>query len=248
MKRLMVTVFLVLGLVIMTAPMAMALQLQIGYKIGSIISSYGPYQTGSGGEFTVKPLDGLEWVLGFYNSNSSTQTRDIGVLNTFQTFCLEMGEHISGYPSTYNVVLNDRAMNGGVVGPPPGDPISKGTAWLYHEFQNGTLAVYDYTNPGRSGSGSSADLLQRTIWYLEDEGGSVTNVFTAALITKFGSIANAKLDNNGAYSVAAMNLTASDGRHQDLLVCVPEPFTLLFLGGCLVSAVIASRKFKSLKI
>ena len=191
-----------------------------------------------------------------------------GVQDTFQTFCLEESEHIyAGKP--HAVVFNTKAIKGGVG--PQGDPISLGTAWLYHEFQNGDpkallgynyqwsaqklrsaasthlvpsktglrnrilaflRAIDNYTGAGRR---TSARDLQNAIWYLEDEGGSLTAAYTNLLNTKFGSIANAKSDNNGKYPVAALNLYALDANgdpdltklRQDMLVCVPVPAAAL---------------------
>jgi hypothetical protein len=62
------------------------------------------------------------------------------------------------------------------------------------------------------------------------------------------------LDNSGQYPVAVLNLYTAghsgdpDYRIQDQVVCVPEPFTMIFLGACLVGAGIASWKFKGLAV
>jgi len=190
-------------------------QLQIGYPG----SSYGMYQTGLGGEFTVMPI-GFN-PLAYY----AADVKNVGVAGTFQTFCVEHGETINGYSATYDVVFNDKSIYGGVGA--GGDPLSVGTAYLYHEFQNGTLKGYDYTAAGRTAS--AADL-QNTIWWLEDEAntGGSTNTFGLAVIAKFGTAAGAQADNNGQYAVKVLNLLDSaGGRHQDVLVCVPAPAAIL---------------------
>ncbi len=188
-------------------------------------AGYGIWQTGNGGEFTFRPSG---WdPLPYYNSVARDQGQQKG---TFQTFCLEHSEYLYGN-TTHAVILNDRMVNGGVG--PQGDPLSRGTAYLYHEFQNGTLDGYDYYNTG-AGRHASAQELQNAIWYLEDEvGGSLSETYEDMLIDEFGSVADAKLDNNGLIPVAVMNLYAAghagdqDYLRQDALVCTPVPAALL---------------------
>lgn len=206
---------LILAVVLFAAaPALAATSVQIGYAT----SAYGVWQTGSGGEFTVLP--------GGFNPLPlyAASVKNIGVAGTFQTFCIETLETINGYPATYNVAFSNKAIYGSVG--LAGDPLSRGTAYLYHEFQIETLSGYDYANTG-VGRHTSAQDLQNAIWYLEDEGGSLNGAYTTLLTNKFGSVANAKADYTGTL-VAVMNLTdAAGGRHQDLLVCVPAPGAIL---------------------
>ena len=88
----------------------------------------------------------------------------------FETFCVEMNEHIR-FNSTFYVQFSDGAVNGGVGGQdPPGgdfDPLDDMTAYLYTQFITGALVGYDYgTGAARV---ASADALQYAIWYIEDE-------------------------------------------------------------------------------
>jgi len=178
------------------------------------------YYSGSGGEFTADPSPGLDWVLALYSSSTSTAT-------TFQTFCVETQEYL-GQP-IYTAVLNDRAMYGQAA--PGGDPLSVGTAWLYHNFQLETLKGYTYA-PG-AGREASAGALQATIWWLEDEGPDpgAGNTFRQAVIAQFGSIAGAMADNNGVIPVAVLNLYDAQGNYcQDMLVCIPAPGAVLLAG------------------
>jgi hypothetical protein len=190
-------------------------------------SGYGIWATGYGGEFTFHPSDNT--VLQYYANSTKNQ----GSTDTFQTFCIETQEHIQAN-TTYDAYFNDRAMYGSQ--PPNGDPISVGTAYLYSQFAAGTLSGYNYGS-GRAGSiGSSADLLQKAIWYLEQESAvystynndseALTNNFIAIVESVFGSIASAQA-NYADNHVMALNLTLNGQVRQDMLVMVPIPATIL---------------------
>jgi hypothetical protein len=202
----------------------------------------GPYQYGSGGEFTMIPTGTT--LPGLVNSYAPTTRGQVAGSINFQTFCLEYAEHISG-GGTYYAVLNNAAVTGGT-GTLSGDKISIGTAFLYYQFAKGTLTVYDYTNPGRStGINPSADLLQRAIWFLEGESGGADNSFVEYARNQL-HLDNTGLeaDNHGTYTVGVLNLwsdadhvgnLAKDGDNylyarQDVLILTPEPMTMLLFG------------------
>jgi len=200
------------------------------------------YSSGSGGEFTAKPI-GWSWnPLPYYD----TSTSNIGPWDpSFQTFCVESSEYF--YPGTeYSVTFGDNAIKGGVG--PLGDPISKGTAYLYHMFQNQDpkLTPYDWSEAGRS---ASAGALQNAIWALEGEGGGINAAYTNLLTARFGSVAAAQADNAGLYPVKVMSLWdkgyPGDLSHvaQDMLVCVPVPGAVLLGMLGLSAAGLKLRKF-----
>lgn len=186
------------------------------------------YFSGAGGEFTLTPVSGLGWALGLYDD-------DAKVDDGFQSFCVENTERIR-LSETYTVILNDKAIRGGVG--PQGDPLSIGSAWLYHEFQLGQLAGYDYT-PG-AGRSADAGALQRTFWWLEEDIANPGNEFSNAVLAQFGTEAAAMANNNGAYLVAVMNFyTLSGGFAQDMLICVPRvPAPSAVLLGALGTALV----------
>jgi hypothetical protein len=176
---------------------------------------------GSGGEFTVTPLGDLPTI--------------IGSTAPFYSFCLEGNEYITVNPgSTYDVVLNTGAVQGGVGGASMGfDPLDPKTAYLYSSFVAGTLAGYDYT-PG-TGREQSAGALQNVIWYLEGEtttaptGTRETAFYTAALNSGWTDLGNVRVMN--LYDVGYAG--NPNYAHQDLLVSVatvPAPGALVLVG------------------
>jgi hypothetical protein len=207
------------------------------------------YVAGANGNFNAQPNAELAYVLDNYVLGTSKSASGY-----FGTFCLERVEYFNP-GQIYDAVLNDRAMNGGTDNTENpdliGDPISKGTAFLYQKFATGGLAgayVYD---------SSWAAALQNMIWYLEDESaagsGTQWNYFVALLNTEAFGYAGAKADNTpGDYGVRAMNLTQTDPttgaviRKQDQLVYLGVPdggLTLSLLGLSLVGLAAFRRRF-----
>ncbi|MFZ0034921.1 MAG: hypothetical protein WAK60_08050 [Sedimentisphaerales bacterium] len=213
MKKLM---FIVIGTIcaLIAAPAFAVPTVQVGYS-GSY--GYGQYQTDRGGEFTLRPI-------GFDPLDAYASTvKNVGVNGTFQTFCIEEQEYIYPYPNTFDVTFNSKAVWGGAPG--IGDPLSKGTAWLYSQFAKGTLTGYDYTtNAGRH---TSAAELQNAIWCLEGEGGYISSAYQTLLKNNVGAgLAAWQADASvGLYGVYVLNmygpLPNSTSLAQDQLVCIP---------------------------
>jgi len=208
---------------------------------------------GTGGEFTLRIIDtvnapDLVSLLSLYDPKTKAQFYVL----SFQTFCLEKHESILGSP--LDVVFNDAAIYGGGGAVNDQDPLSIGAAYLYHEFQNGTLRdvtgkLYDYT-PGMLNRAASAELLQQAIWWLEGEL-AVEPVANPYLALVYGKFADPTADNNHQYAVKVLNLWAAGHvgekgyEKQDMLVCyyaVPEAGTLLLLGTGLLGLAGISRK------
>lgn len=191
------------------------------------VTQMSGYHSGQGGEFTLTPNADLATVLGYSGP--------------FQSFCLELTEYaIPG--TTYDVALNTEALLGGLnngpAGPGGGDPLDPRTAYLYWNFQAGTLGGYDYTLGTRS---TSAGALQDVIWYLEDEAamtwgaGSLQDTFYTAA-------QNAVTSGNwtGLGNVQLLNFYAVGHagdlqyRQQDMLAItttpIPAPGALLLAG------------------
>jgi hypothetical protein len=140
-------------------------------------------------------------------------------IDQFITFCVQMTEYMN-FTSTFQV--------GSVSTAPDDQPVDLDprTAYLYTSFRNGTLTGYTLGDP------TSANLLQRAIWYFEGEsvGNQNGNMFVQAAND---AVAKGWL---GLGNVRVLNLFYQDGRPaQDQLTTVelarvPEPSTLSLLG------------------
>lgn len=237
------------------APVAMATNIQVGYSG----AGYGPWQTGQGGEFTLTPYDvnpntPVSQISG-RSLDYSLTTSSQGIAGSFQTFCIEENEYIYPYGYSGRTVavgtLSDTAQFGGIGGTKvtvngvTSDALSIGTAWLYKQFAEGKLVGYSYSVNGRL---TSADQLQRALWWLEGEAVDPNNIFSQAVVANFGSVGAAMADNNGAIGVKVLNLKYYNANGtfeagQDQLVSVPDGgTTCAFLGIALAGMGLIRRK------
>jgi hypothetical protein len=203
---------------------------------------YDSYGSTNGGEFDVRDYgaDAIPF---------RSMVQPANGLADFVTFCIEKNEYVS-YDTTYDVVLNTAAINGGVGGGNP-DYLDARTAYLFSQFSDGTLSTYDFDNSSGN-RGQSADELQEAIWYLEQEIGSVDGQAAAWVAEAEVAVAPGGSWYNtwGADSIGdvrVMNLYAeghvreSDYNKQDQLVRIPAPGAAL-LGALGLAAIGALRR------
>jgi len=188
------------------------------------------YGSTNGGEFKATPSD-----FGFTPVG-------LGEFGGFETFCVEMNEHIR-FNSTFYVKFSGAAVNGGVGGQyPPGsnsDPLDPMTAYLYTNFITNSLTGYDYTTG--AGRIDSANALQYAIWYIENE---ITGPLTGLALTFYNNAYDAVDSGSwqGLGNVQVMNVFIDPGytlNRQDQLIMssefssvpnIPAPGAIL-LGG-----------------
>ena len=153
------------------------------------------------GGYLITSDDG--WATGIASQYAPAATGPVG----FLSFCLEYNEHF--YPDrSYQFGLSTSAVHGGEV---TSDPLSVGSGFLYSLFAKGNL-------PG------TPELIQRTIWYLEDEQANNPGVYDMLLTSKFGSVELAKQDfiageSAATYNVQVINVGSyPDYAGQDMMV------------------------------
>jgi hypothetical protein len=122
------------------------------------------------GAYLIRSSD--SWAIGIANNYSQSARMADG----FLSFCLEYNEHF--YSNSYNFSISSSAVRGGEV---DSDPVSVGAGYLYSLYATGNLV-------------GTPELIQRTIWYLEDERPDNPGVFDTLLSQKFGSVHNSKMD------------------------------------------------------
>jgi hypothetical protein len=191
----------------------------------STVAGYGPYQTGSGGEFTFKTSDPImNAIVANYYSGARNQDLTVADQPNFQTFCVEGKEFVNANTS-YDVLFNDHSVYSG-------NYLTKGAALLYSQFASGTLpAIPGYNYVGSRST--SADLLQRAIWAFmggqEGEVLTLSNPYENYAASVFGSLAlaNATATSgfDGVYVLNMFNvghLGDPNYKAQDMLIWAPS--------------------------
>jgi hypothetical protein len=157
------------------------------------------------------------------------QTQGAG---TFQTFCIESHVNLDT-DKNYNYTKGQTDHSG--------NTLKLGTAWLFEQFDLGTLAGYAHNV-------TQAGLLQGAIWFFQGQSAnpvsdaagyniSPSNPYVLQAVGALGGTAGNS--SNGAFGVVALQLThLPDGAAgQDLLGIVPVPdggATIALLGLALV--------------
>lgn len=157
------------------------------------------------------------------------------------TFCVERNEYIN-FSDTFLVDSIETYADAGGVGGGPNDPLDARTAWLYYNFNHGTLLNYTsgLINDFSGNRVSSANALQDAVWFLEQEltSAGVGAAFVQAANDEWNDYAGGT---NLTYSgnmqdaidrVRIMNISWSSGartgqRAQSQLFEVPEPGTIV---------------------
>lgn len=196
------------------------------------------YFLGNGGEITIY---GAGSGLLLSNSTYAASTKNVVPVNlgpSFQTFCLEVGEHLTApmslWVSTVNkdlVTPGSHAWKGGTA---DGDNLDSKTAWVYTQFAKGTLADYAYTGTVNGlDRTQTAAALQRFIWASEGEGGlnmaasfgGITlNAAQQTLVASWDSLfLQSGFQGIGNVRVLQTYKLSDGSLAQDLLYLVPAP-------------------------
>lgn len=206
------------------------------------------YQENNAGEFIVKADASLGLAAGTADSLSA---------DTFESFCLELNEHIS-IGSSYVATINTAAVSGGVGGGNP-DPLGESTAWLYTQFRTGAL---DYAYSGTVNIATTAGMesfnrndtaraLQLAIWLLEDEIGSLSEQAASAKERRLAQVYVDQANTNGVGfglgRVRVLNMRDTHGgNHQDILaLVVPLPGSAA-MGGLALAGLAGRRRRRSI--
>ena len=211
----------------------------------NLVGGYGPWQTGTGGEFTFQS-PGVSGIIANYYSGAKNQDTTVAEQPNFQTFCVEGGEYINSSVQYYNANMSDGSLQSGI-------HVTYGAALLYSMFASGTLAAatpgYDYANT--TSRTSDAALLQIALWhYMGGQDGYVAydpnNKYEAYANSVLGALDNTSTGVSGVDGVYVLNMYDLSGANaQDMLIwTTPDGgTTVMLLGIGLMGLVLASRRF-----
>lgn len=182
-----------------------------GYGAGAANDTFG-------GEFTVIPQSGP--------GVGKTGMASDRAANSFQTFCVELGQNITPNRN-YEVQVNTEI----ITGAPGMNTISDETAWLYVQFRRGTLSGYDYDPSGNRGL--HANSLQLTIWFFQDQlapgSGRMNDFMADGLAQQWAMAAQDAVDDGfvnrivRALNVGDVGADPQNWARQDMLTLIPLP-------------------------
>lgn len=193
------------------------------------------YASGSGGEFTIYSAPPPGPGLTLSNLYYSTDTKDVYMMGSFQTFCVEMDEYINPNPS--DIYVSESWVDGSMPGShaygggkntDSGDNLDPLTAYLYTQFAKGVLSDYVYT-PGPLRE-DSAVALQTVIWGIEEELGSLWTPDAGLQETFYDDAVDAFAAGwTGIGDVRMLQFVTTDGRglKQDQLYLTPIPASVV---------------------
>jgi len=194
----------------------------------------GVYRTWPGGEFTINSTTATAIGPGtdaafnaLYNAYAPVATHNFGI----ESFCISTSIDVQNNPLFATLTP---------------DVVTKGTAWLYKQFAQGTLAGYDYT-PG-TGRALSAQELQNAIWELQGQHVYYTagiNTFLIPAENAFGgTLAGAQALDGGAQGVDELLMFNANGTEsQPMLVLVPDGGLTAMLLGLGMLGITGTRRF-----
>lgn len=156
---------------------------------------------------------------------------------SFVTFCLERREYIH-FNRVYDVEISEAARAGGGGSVNGKDDLDPRTAYLYTLFRKGLLDGYDYVNR------STANDLQRAIWYIEEEVSTVSGR-AGTWVSDATRAVNQGIWTEGLGDVRVMNLTYRGHPAQDQLMMAHAPLPTTALAGfALLAGLGAVRAFR----
>lgn len=196
----------------------------------TLLSGLTPHPTGFGSvvtgnyQVTVTDTTGLTILGGDISSGSP-----------FKSFCVEIGETLTGSTASYSFGVSDQAILGGA-SPDEPQPLAFQTAYLYTQYR----AIIAGGGSGSIGSesfdqsvASNVNALQDAIWFFQQQFGAgaastslsakAQGFVAAANSAGWTSIGNVRVLNIGGPTTGGDGTQYPNGANQDLLVLIPLP-------------------------
>jgi len=205
-------------------------------------------QAYSGGEFDVTVS---QWNYAYAYVHTAKRPQ----ANGFATFCVQTEQDFApGLGSPHNVTISNHTNNG------TNRPLQATTAYLYHQFNAGTLSNYNWSASGYIGDNNRTSDLMGLFWYLQHEPYYMdpaydTKIALTAQQQAWKTEAETAISTGAWKGMGGVRVMQLHGRNpdgsngaaaQDLLVELntPEPTTLalLAIGGLPVLPLIRRRR------